>query len=607
MEWWQIVLVLLLVGVLSVICGMTVGIPLSKRVLRWRNQTSVGKYRIFPVKEATQMVERSGSAETPTVEEKGRKPVARMVPLFSWRTIIAVAIGFIVGAGLGLVFWIISPSLTSSSGQAEPDGFQQTMGRNSGSWQSEVTIQVVNPGSEVMSLNAMANRAQYYAAKANSMPFLEFLRQELAEQSPEYSYTVDELDGMVNIAHEAYKEPPAIEVSAIAPTAEEAVFFTSHIPGVFKKYLVVEELNKRQWEYENTLTAIENVKAAILQAENERISPSRESANRISNNPDYVALNAQVEALESELRRLAGELSTSIVSGDNAEANDRRQQEYEEILQKAQEKSLDRSKAMQKLRDMENKWSIENDIQNTQSHIELKSKIKALELQLDIKMTEIAVLIGQGESDAAIETVQEDIERLGSAIVVNREELANIESQWSGEGLTENLNYQLAQADIANLDIEIYALRERLVSLVNESALEEYEQDIQASFKKTSAALAEARNELANLENQWIGESLAENLDYQIAQTRVDNLNRELELLNDRLSSILVSNGDASEEIDFLAVGNPSMPAPVFPMRLRTALMLGIVVGVGGAWVVLNFRWLTKIGASSPEDEEDEA
>ena len=69
----------------------------------------------------------------------------------------------------------------------------------------------------------------------------------------------------------------------------------------------------------------------------------------------------------------------------------------------------------------------------------------------------------------------------------------------------------------------------------------------------------------------------------------------------------MVSNSDASEEIDFLAVGTPSMPAPVFPMRLRTALMLGIVVGVAGAWVVLNYRWLTKLGASSPEDEENEA
>jgi len=40
-------------------------------------------------------------------------------------------------------------------------------------------------------------------------------------------------------------------------------------------------------------------------------------------------------------------------------------------------------------------------------------------------------------------------------------------------------------------------------------------------------------------------------------------------------------------------------------MRLRDALMMGAVVGIGGAWVILNFRWLVK-GASSSFDEEEE-
>jgi hypothetical protein len=457
-----------------------------------------------------------------------------------------------------------------------------------------------------MSLSAMANRAEYYAAKANSMPFLEFLRQELVEQQPEQAYTISELDEMLNIEYESYKETPTIEVSATAPTAEEAIFFTTHVPAIFKKYLTVEEVNKRHIEYENTLAAIENVKAAVLQAENEKANASLETSAQIRNNPDYVALNAKIEALEFELERLAGELSASIIKIDDAEANNRQQQEYEEILEKAQEKNIARSEAIRKLREMENQWSLEDDLHNAPAYIELNSKVNALELQLNIKMTEMATLIGNGESDTAVNTVQEKIERIGAAIVETKKELAALESQWSGESLEENLDYQLAQAEVDNLDLEINVLRERLVNLVNESTLEEYEQDVQTSFLRTSAALAEAREELAALENQWSGESLVENLNYQIAQTRVDNLNRELGVLNDRLSTLLVSNSDASQEIDYLAVGNPSMPIPVFPMRLRTALMMGAVVGVGGAWVLLNFKWLTKVGSSSSEDEEED-
>jgi hypothetical protein len=412
---------------------------------------------------------------------------------------------------------------------------------------------------------------------------------------------------MINIEFEAFKETPTIEVTAIAPTAEEAIFFTSHVPEIFTNYLVVEEVNKQHLEYENTLTLIDNVKTALFQAENELIIASRETVNQVENDSTYVALNSEIAALERELERLAAELSESIIRGDDAGLKERQQREYQEILQKAQERSLARSEAVRALRELENQWFLENDIRNTQPYIELNSKISALELQLDISMTEMAILIGDDEPDAEISKVQRKVERLGAAIVKARDELTILESQWNTESLEENLDYQLGQAKVANLDMEIFALRERLVSLVNESALEEYEQDIQASFKKIGAALAGARTELATLENQWSGESLAQNLNYQIAQTMADNLNRELVLLNDRLSALLVSSGGGSEEIDFLAVGNPSMPIPVITIRLRTALMMGAVVGVVLAWVALNFRWLAKVGSSSPEDEEDEA
>jgi len=45
-DWWQTVMILSGIGVISVIIGMFAGIPLSKLVLRHRNQTSIGGYRI---------------------------------------------------------------------------------------------------------------------------------------------------------------------------------------------------------------------------------------------------------------------------------------------------------------------------------------------------------------------------------------------------------------------------------------------------------------------------------------------------------------------------------------------------------------------------------
>ena len=46
MDWWQIVLILVGIGLISVIIGFFVGIPLSNIFLRRREQISIGKYQI---------------------------------------------------------------------------------------------------------------------------------------------------------------------------------------------------------------------------------------------------------------------------------------------------------------------------------------------------------------------------------------------------------------------------------------------------------------------------------------------------------------------------------------------------------------------------------
>ena len=46
MDWWQIVIILLGIGLLSVIIGVFAGIPLSNMFMRRREQVSIGKYQI---------------------------------------------------------------------------------------------------------------------------------------------------------------------------------------------------------------------------------------------------------------------------------------------------------------------------------------------------------------------------------------------------------------------------------------------------------------------------------------------------------------------------------------------------------------------------------
>jgi LPS O-antigen subunit length determinant protein (WzzB/FepE family) len=108
-------------------------------------------------------------------------------------------------------------------------------------------------------------------------------------------------------------------------------------------------------------------------------------------------------------------------------------------------------------------------------------------------------------------------------------------------------------------------------------------------------AIAEAKKELSDLENQSGSSSLAQNLDYQLAQDKVTNLNARLENLTEQLGSLIGVSAETTVS-DYLVAGNPSTPVPVLPERgrARNTLIMGAVLGIVVAWVVLNFRWIIK-------------
>ena len=100
--------------------------------------------------------------------------------------------------------------------------------------------------------------------------------------------------------------------------------------------------------------------------------------------------------------------------------------------------------------------------------------------------------------------------------------------------------------------------------------------DIVAAVERTSITLAEAKSELSILEAQHDIQYTTQNLDYQIAKGRVDNLSQELATLTDRMTSLLAG-----------------------------------ILGVGFAWVSVNFKWVINGMPSSnvrrrEEEEENE-
>jgi hypothetical protein len=402
--------------------------------------------------------------KTSPASEKKPKNVIAMVPLLSWRSIIVMAIGLIIGAGLGLGYWIISPSLKApslpgiGSGGGSDGGLASVMGvsqSTAGPYESSITIQVVHPDATYISLKDLQRMGEYYAAVANSLPFLQYLNQKLTDEAPEYTHSVADLDQIVQTAYDWNTDLPTIQMKVTAPNAQEALFLPTYVAETFKSYLIAEENEKQLQDYQNTLTEIDGVKAALSQAQEELSSLTLDGAPYgTTDNPDYISVKSEITALEFRLSQL-----------------------------------------------------------NTM----------------------------QGWAMAA-----------GS----------------SGENPVEI-------ADISKTLAEDY----RKLAIIQANA------DVKYSDK---------------------------NLDYKIAQAKVDALNTELTTLITKLSTSLGGSAEVPEIAGYLVLGSASMPSPILPerMRARNALIMGTVVGVGGALIILNFKWITKgmpsSAAKPKEDKEDE-
>jgi hypothetical protein len=274
------------------------------------------------------MIKNKYNKVTQAVEKSVRKPAARMVPLLSWRSILAMATGLIIGIGIALVYWIYSPSLSADSlpaggSESESGGLAGIMGVTedyTGPFESSVTVQVVHPDSSYISLKDLQRMGEYYAAVANSLPFLRYISEQLTEQAPEYFHTVSELDQIIRTRYDWNDELPSIEIKVNVPSDQEALFLPTFVAEAFQSYLIAEENEKQMQEYQDTLEEIEIVRAALTEAQEELANLTLEGAPYgLNDDPVYIALKAQIASLEFRLGQMTAQQAVLVAGGSTVQ------------------------------------------------------------------------------------------------------------------------------------------------------------------------------------------------------------------------------------------------------------------------------------------------
>jgi hypothetical protein len=574
------------------------------------------------IKKEPEPVSKPEKVSTPESAAKPKQAVI-MVPFFSWRTAATVAIGLILGLLLGLVYWIISPSINSSSetmNEAEEGGtgFLGFLGIvPEGPYESKVRIQVVSPGSEYIPLKNLQQMGEYYSAKASSLPFIEFLNQKLPQQMPGFTYDVDKLGQMITSEYDYSSELPIIKVTVIAETEAEAGGLAELIPQYFRDYLTTEEQEQRQKEYDLTLKEIDSVKSVLYEAQ--KALNEFQASEALSTNPTYISYKAKVDALQQLFDTYVIQLASEVIEDKDINTM------YDNTLQQISVVSSELDKAN---REMEALLPPESETDTSDvTTITLTAEINALQGELSKAMTGytkqegttqtriigLAEMIANGDTTGPSYTaLLEKIDTISQALADAQKKLIDIQSE--STQMTMSLAYQLVKIKTDTLSTQLSILLENAGQLYQQIVATEQgiaQPDTQTVFDKTSAALAEAKVELEDLERQLGYDRLAVQLDYKVAEDKVVNLNARLGDLTEHLGSLVGDNVESSET-DYLVSGNPTTPYPVLPERgrARNTLLIGAIVGMIIAWGILNYKWiirsLSSSGTGKPEGDGEE-
>ena len=544
------------------------------------------------------MFEHIAQNKTSMEMNKKRKPVTTMVPLFSGLSIIALLIGVVMGAVAGFGYWKISNSSPLVS--------------------SDTTIKVIAPpGESLVAARDLDIKGQYITAQANSLAFFEYLAKELNKQTSENSYTISELSQMVSFSYFAQ----AVNIKVTTTSSHETEFLANSIPGYLEDYVLTEETNSHQQEQQNISKAMETIKTELLKAEqNLRILRSQIVDTDVENTLTYVALSAKIRALEVELNNQATQLSTGITQNYNSQNSTTQQQEYENTLQQLKTVNASSANVTKELQVLEQKrggtGQDEESIKLDSMIIALQAEINKLMMGYTItsgtiqtQVSGLAEMIVRGNTTGPEYTLAlQRIEAASVAMAEAQKQKALLVSQTSAGNLSESeyFEYQIAQIKINALNQQRTSLIEKLGQLTLQRNINENQQSIQVTFEKTSAALVEARKEMADLESQGSDTSSSEELEIKFAQLKIDGLNQELVMLNTNLSSLIADSISTSSITNYLSVGKPSTPIYETSIKLSTGLIIGVILGIVIAWMILNFKWLTRsISKSFKSEEED--
>jgi hypothetical protein len=248
-------------------------------------------------------------AVIPALKEKRRRAAAAAAGQFlTWRTVLGLTAGLVVGAALGLGYY--QSPLRSASGV---------------SWESSVEMQVLYPEQATyVDPRSVYNAMQYYVLQNRSSAFMEFAAGRIVQDRPGYQHTAAQLAGMITVTYMPTGSDPVTtyKINVKTPSQYETEFLADNVAGYFRDYLTAQEDGRRQAQVQNTTKAMDDTRAALLEAQHQlALKAQAVTQGAIEDDPEYVRLTARMQTLRTVMDNLKLDLTDTITQSAGATAD----------------------------------------------------------------------------------------------------------------------------------------------------------------------------------------------------------------------------------------------------------------------------------------------
>ena len=237
-----------------------------------------------------------------------------MLPVFSYRSLLGILIGLIVGALLGMGYYL-SQNYVEFKAAWPPIHFQN--GDQTSAYATSIQGRVMPLTIDETFVKNMDSMEQYYAARLGSLDFYQFFTNAIADQYPQYSHTPEELSTMVTVSYVTLaNNPSVIDIQAQSPDDQESLFLVQALPQAFEQYLLNESNQLQGEQYQQKLDQAEIIRSALLQAGQDLTNATiPEETSPITLTPEYLQLSSRITSLENELNSQAKQAASLLAQG----------------------------------------------------------------------------------------------------------------------------------------------------------------------------------------------------------------------------------------------------------------------------------------------------